>query len=236
MADIAKAIEKEKEYLSYRMKSEEPFHLVDAIKECGFGSLEQYFKEKAEYEFGRLTFTYNEKRPCEAIEYIFKMMDEKKTELVFVPSDETFVYSGASKPFDVEYCETNNIPVYPLYTSGGAIVSTIGDFSVVMCYPASTGADVGYLLEHFKAIFDKKMQGVEVNGNDLLLGGGKICGSVMYSQNGMSCFAGHFSFEDHSELIEKICGVSGSVKTPSVIDKMTVDEFKKAVKAWLRVL
>lgn len=46
MGDIVKAIEKEKEYLEYRKQGKEPFHLVDAIKECGFESLDEYFEEK----------------------------------------------------------------------------------------------------------------------------------------------------------------------------------------------
>lgn len=233
--DIVKAIEKEQEYLSYRRKGEEPFHLVDAIKECGFDSLEEYFTAKRVYQFARLKFDYAEVDPSDAIPEIFRMMDAQETKVLFVPSVRTFVFSGESKPYDEEYCAEHNIPVYPLYTKGGAIVSTAGDFSVVICMPDSVCCEVSYILEGMQKLMRPFMPTVEVVGNDLMVNGGKICGSVGYRQNGMFCFAAHFSFNDNSELIEKICGVSGSVKVPTIISGLTVALFKQAVRAWLNI-
>jgi lipoate-protein ligase A len=74
------------------------------------------------------------------------------------------------------------------------------------------------------------MSGVKVNNNDLLLNGNKICGSIMYHRNGMKCFACHFSFKDNTELIEEICNISGSIKTPAFISGLTVETFKKELK------
>ena len=235
MTDIIKAIAKEKEYLSYRRKGEEPFHLIDAVKECGFESLSDYFKAKTEHTFNKLNFAYIEKTPAECIDYFFHMMDTKETGIVFIDSNETFVFSGESKPYNAEYCEENNIPIYPLYTKGGAIVSTPGDFSIGLCFPEYVGVDVQFILTKLKDIFSKYMGKVTVNGNDLLLNGDKICGSIMYHQNGMKCFACHFSFMDNAELIEEICNISGSIKTPTVISGLTVPQFKQELREWLRV-
>lgn len=235
MADIVKAIAKEKEYLSYRRKGEEPFHLVDAVKECGFESLTDYFKAKVEYGFNKLNFAYIEKTPAECIDYFFEMMNTKKTGVVFIDSNETFVFSGESKPYNAEFCEANSIPIYPLYTRGGAIVSTEGDFSIGICFPETVGVDVLFILTKLKGIFGKYMDGVTVNGNDLLVNGNKICGSIMYHKNGMKCFACHFSFKDNTELIEQICNISGSVKTPTAISGLTVPQFKGELSEWLRV-
>lgn len=235
MTDITKAIAKEKEYLAYRQKGEEPFHLVDAVKECGFESLTDYFKAKTEYMFNDLCFSFIEKKPSECIDYFFEMMNKKDTGLVFIDSEETFVFSGESKPYNADFCEANNIPIYPLYTKGGAIVSTEGDFSIGLCFPEDVGVDVFFILEKLKGIFGKYMQTVTVNGNDLLLNGNKICGSIMYNRNSMKCFACHFSFKDNTELIEKICNISGSIKTPTVITGLTVEMFKKELREWLGV-
>lgn len=235
MADIVRAIAKEKEYLKYRMRGEEPFHLVDAVKECGFESLSDYFKAKTKYKFNSLKFVFIEKKPSECIDYFFEMMNSKETGVVFIDSDRTFVFSGESKPYNVEYCEKHSIPIYPLYTPGGAIVSTEGDFSIGICYPETVGAEVEFILSNLKSIFSKYIEGVTVNGNDILINGKKICGSIMYRRNGMKCFACHFSFKDNSELIEKICNVSGSIKIPTVIDGLTVAMFKKELREWLRV-
>lgn len=235
MANISNAIKKEQEYISYRMKGEEPHHLIDAIKECGFDSLADYFAAKRDYQFARLEFDFAEVPPSEAIAEIFRMMEAQETKVLFVPSTETFVFTGEGKEFDREYCIENGIAIYPLYTRGGTIVSTPGDFSLVICMPDSVCSDVKYILDSLKAIFDKFMLSVEVKGNDILLDGGKICGSVGYHQNGMFCFAAHFSFKDNSELIEKICGVSGSVKVPNIISGLTTEVFRKALSVWLRI-
>lgn len=235
MRNIEKAIEKEQEYIAHRIKGEEPFHLVDVVEECGFDSLEDYFTAKTEYNFNKLNFAYIEKTPAECIDYFFHMMDTKETGIVFIDSNETFVFSGESKPYNAEYCEENNIPIYPLYTRGGAIVSTNGDFSIGICFPEYVGVDVAFILTKLKNIFSKYMGKVTVNGNDLLLNGDKICGSIMYHQNGMKCFACHFSFKDNTELIEEICNISGSIKTPTVITGLTVATFKKELSEWLRV-
>jgi lipoate-protein ligase A len=235
MYDILKAMAKEKEYIFHRTKGQEPFHLIDAIKECGFVTLADYFNAKIEYNFDKLNFSYIEKKPAECIDYFFQMMDTKETGVVFIDSKETFVFSGESKPYNEEYCNENNIPVYPLYTKGGAIVSTIGDFSIGICFPEAVGVGVGFILSKLKNIFSKYIDNVTVNGNDLLLNGKKICGSIMYHQNDMKCFACHFSFKDNSELIEKICNVSGSIKTPTYINGLTVDIFKNELKTWLNL-
>ena len=40
---------------------------------------------------------------------------------------------------------------------------------------------------------------------------------------------------NHTELIERICGISGSVKTPTTISGLTVEGFKNELRAWLRL-
>ena len=235
MKDILRAITIEKKYLAHRYKGEYPFHLAEKIAECGFKTLEEYSTAKKAHQFGQLTFGLAYTPPSEAIAEIFRMMEAKETKVLFVESTETFVFTGESKAFDEEYCIENGIAIYPLYTRGGTIVSTQGDFSLVICMPDSVCSDVRHILDGLKAIFDKFMPNVEGEGNDILMNGGKICGSVGYWQNGMFCFGAHFSFNDNSELIEKICGASGSVKIPAAISGLTPDDFKQEVSAWLRL-
>jgi hypothetical protein len=91
MKDIIKAIEKEQEYLEYRKKGQEPYHLVDAIKELGFESLAEYFKEKKEYNLRLLDFEVIEESPLNAIEKILNLIKEQKTTVLFVPTTFTFI-------------------------------------------------------------------------------------------------------------------------------------------------
>jgi hypothetical protein len=241
MADIVKAIEKEKEYLSYRMKGEEPFHLVDAIKDCGFETLIEYFIEKPKYYFGNLQFEIIEKKPSVCLAEVQRMMDEKVTGVLFVESDETFVFSGNTKEFNEEYCIENNIPIYYLHTGGGTIVSTAGDFSIGICVPDNAWVHETFILDNIKHIMSKYVNNVEVNGNDILIDGAKVCGSTYYKKNDMVCFVAHFSFNDNTELIENICSpvqqtysLRRLAKQPSCIMGMTTSELKREVAVWLQ--
>ena len=91
MKDIVKAIEKEQEYLEYRMKGQEPYHLVDAIKELGFENLAEYFKTKKDYNFKSLQFEIIEESPFNAIEEVLNIIKEQKTAVLFVPTHFTFI-------------------------------------------------------------------------------------------------------------------------------------------------
>ena len=51
MADICKAIEKEKEYISNIINNIDTPALIDLLKEYGFNSLDDYFAAKKEYQF-----------------------------------------------------------------------------------------------------------------------------------------------------------------------------------------
>ena len=83
MKDLEKAIKKEQEYLGYRMKGEEPFHFIDAVKECGFESIDEYFKAKKLHKFQALAFERIETNPLEAIPQALEIVKNKKTAIFF---------------------------------------------------------------------------------------------------------------------------------------------------------
>lgn len=250
MADIIKAIEKEKEYLSYRMKNEEPFHLADAVKECGFESLDEYFNAKKEYEFNQLNFEFIIKEPSNCIAEGLRLLDTQTTAIVFVDCDETFVYSGESKPFNEDYCKDNNIPIYPLHTTGGAIVGVQGDFSIGICVPESVGCDSGFMMQKVQELLSTNTDGIAIDGNDILYNGNKICAVTGYNKNGMYLFIAHFSFSDRIDLISEVCTVPTETSTfslrrnsvykpdkiPAYIDFMTREQLRQEVLAWLKPL
>jgi len=239
MGDIIKAIEVEKEYLECRMKNEEPFHLVDKIKECGFEDLNDYFVIKKMYSFGRMNFQFIEKDPVDCIEEVLRMINENVTGVLFVNSNETFVFNGSKgeNSFNEDYCIENNIPIYPIQTGGGTIVSTTGDFSLGICVPKDTGINTLFILNRLKNILTKYTdKNIVIDNNDILVDGKKVCGSAIYSYNGMFMFVGYFSFNDKSELIRNICANSNSIKEPSYIDFMLRDDFRNEVTAWLQEL
>lgn len=234
MADITKAIKKEQEYLSYRAENKEPFHLVDAIKKYGFNSLDEYFQAKKECEIKQLGFTYDECNPKNCLSKVFATIANGETKFLFMISDTTFVFN-CSDDFDEEFCKSNNITVYQTEAKGGTIVSTPGDVSFCICVPKETDIDVGYILKHIAAILSKYMDGIAVDGNDILRDGKKVLGSANYYQNDMFALVSHVSFNDNSELISKICREPKSGKFPGRLLNITPEQFKQEVFEWLQV-
>lgn len=234
MTDIEKAMTKEQEYLSYRMNNKEPFHLVDAIKEYGFNSLNEYFTAKKEYEFRQIKFAYEEGSPENCLSKVFATIANGETKFSFMLSDKTFVFN-CSDDFNEEFCQVNNIPVYQTKTKGGTIVSTAGDVSFCICAPASMDMNADYILTHIATILSKYMDGIVINGNDILRDGKKVLGCAFYEQNNMFALVAHVSFNDNSELIANICRKPKSGKAPGYLINITPEQFRQEVLEWLQV-
>lgn len=233
MRDINKAIEYEKEYQAARVNGEYPFHLVDKIKECGFESIKEYHELKKTHQFEQLNFEYIETNPRECLKDVFKVMALGKTCFLFSDTDETFVFNGNAN-YNQDYCLNHNIPIYPIQTSGGTIVSSKGDLSFGVCCPKTNGIDRNYVLNGLKNVLQKHTAAiVTVDGNDILVGDKKVIGSASYWQNNVFMFVCHISFCDNTELISNICITSKVGKTVGYIDFMTREEFKQGVSEWL---
>ena len=233
MADIIRAIEKEKEYLAYRMNGKEPFHLVDVIKEYGFETLDEYFCAKKKYEFSNLSFTIIDTVAQQAITEVMKVISEKKTAVLFADTEHTLIWNGNNSQFNEDYCVECNIPVYPLQTNGGTIVSTIGDLNIGICVPQSIGIDAQFILNGFSEIFRKYTdKTIDIDKNDILINGYKVLGSSVYNINGMFMFITPVSLSEKSELISHIC-IKHSVKQPGHIDFMDGAMLRQEVSKWL---
>lgn len=235
MPDIIKAIEKEKEYHTYRMKHEEPYSLREALKEFGFETLEEYFKAKREYAIINTDFTFIEKEPITGILECIRLLALQKPFVLFANSDVPFVFHGNST-INREYCEKNNIPIVPIHTSGGAIVNMPGDFSFCVCCKKELLDNSVYVLESVRDILQKYTdKPVTVDGNDILIDGYKVCGSAWYYDRNYFMFVGYFSFSDKSELISEICITTKVCKDVGFIDFINRDTLRQEVKEWLQL-
>ena len=233
MKDIVGAMAKANEYLEYRKKGEEPYHLVDAVKEYGFESLEEYFNAKRDYEFSQLQFEVMDTTPEKAISDVLGCIESKKTALLFAVTDKTLVWNGDGSEFNESYCEECRIPIYPLYTNGGTIVSTPGDLNIGICFPEIKKLGSHYILNRFAEIFEKYTQkDISVQGNDVLVDGVKVLGSSSYRQNGMFVLITPVSLSEKGDLISEIC-LKHSTKQPGHIDFMDAAILREEVEGWL---
>lgn len=232
--DIIGAMNKEREYLSFRAKGEEPYHWADAVKEFGFNSIKEFSDAKRDYEFSQLKFEVVETTPERAIADVMATIEAKKTVILFAVTDKTLVWNGNQGDYNASYCEECGIPIYPLYTGGGTIVSTPGDLNLGICIPDKIEINSRYILEGFAKIFQKyTYKLVEVAGNDVLVGGIKVLGSSVYKTNGMFMFITPVSMSDKTQLICEICK-KHSTKQPGHIDFMSAEQLREEVEKWLK--
>lgn len=231
--DIIGAINKEREYLSFRMKGEEPYSFQQEIRKYGFESIEDYLKAKRDYEFSLLKFEVIETNAEKAISDVFKAIEQRRTSVLFAKTDKTLVWNGNSGNYNVEYCTECNIPIYPLNTGGGTIVSTPGDLNIGICYPENEKFDSTYILNKFVEVFKKYTdKPVIASGNDILVNEYKVLGSATYRASGMFVFVTPVSMSEKDQLVCNIC-LKHSTKQPGYIDFITADRLREEVEIWL---
>lgn len=232
--DIMKAIKVEYRYLSYKLRGEQPFILIDEIKKCGFKSLEEYFEYKKQHLFNQLEFEIIEKSPSECLTEGWRLINEKVTAAFFMEPQETIVFVNTSKPYNKEYCIENNLTIYELPTGGGTIVSGAGDLAVDICLPDNIGIDTDFMLNGVVKILSKYIDNVEIVDNDILVNNNKVCGTTFFRSNEMILFVLFFSFSDNSNLIDIICHENNKpIKTPSYISGLDKNILKDEVILWL---
>ena len=233
MADICKAMEREKEYISNIINNIDTPALIDLLKDCGFDSLNTYFAEKKEYQLLNCGIKIKEINTGDGIETIMDLINNKTPTLLFNENNETFVYHLTDEMND-EYCINNGIPVYDIYTNGGTIVVKNGDLSIAIIIPDDIEINSEYILNGIKNILLKYFENVEVSNNDIMINNKKCIGSAHISKNGMIAFVASCSFSDKTELIRNICTTPSS-KMAGYIDSSSLsrDKLKEELSLWL---
>lgn len=236
MKDLEKAMAEEQLYLEDRMKNIDT-SLIDRLAPYGYDTLKEYFTDKREHKFSRIEFNFVEEPMPNGVSEIFKMINTNKPGILFVDWEDTYVVCGSQglEEFNREYCDAHNITFFPLYTNGGTIVGSVGDFSFGICCPKNVVRSSQYILDNVVAILQKyTVAKIEVNGNDIVADGNKICGSATYARGDVMMTIMHFSFNDWSDLISNICLTTKQSKPVGHVDFMTRDQFKKEVLKWLQ--
>lgn len=234
--DILKAIEIEKNYLEEKLKGNCPYQLIDKIIECGFDSLDEYFTSKKDYLIKTLNFDIVYITPADCISEIWRVFNEKLTEICIVETLSPTVYSCASKPCNKDFCIENGITVLDIPSGGGTIVSNINDTVIGISVPDVLQIDSAFILDGIASIIRKYIDNVEIIGNDILVNGGKVCGMTSLTNNGVLFTMMHFSFTDSSDLINAICCVDNKAakKSPSYMTALDRNMLKEEVIKWLQ--
>ena len=216
----------EQEYLTLRLSGEP---VVLDLAPFGYADLNKYFSDKREYQLKHCGITIHE-TTMDNIESRVEAAVMSKAPSIWIPdADEVFVWHG-NESIDAELCTELGLHIYNMNYIGGTIVSGPEDLSFAIIVPESIDIGTSYILEKIKMIMSEYLDDVVVDGNDILVGGMKVLGSMNRRVDGMYVFACQISYADRTEHIKQLCSKQ-SVKTPGYIDssKLTKQTLKGEV-------
>ena len=143
-------------------------------------------------------------------------------------------YHG-NQPIDYDLCENLGVRVVELGYNGGTILGSADDLSIIIVAPVEVGLNHELIINKYFETISKYVPNTTVNGNDILVDGEKVCGSMERTIGVVYEWAAQVSFADYSEYIAQICN-KPQIKKPAYIDSnlLTRDKLEEEILAWLQ--
>lgn len=115
------------------------------------------------------------------------------------------VHVGINPDIDEDYCNANNIPIFRVQRTGGAIVSNIGDFEFVVVNKTTDTKKMPPLMEKLIHLLVSRNVYVKIEDNDILAEGYKVASYAYREVEGGIYTAMHISMSVNIESIKNIC-------------------------------
>ena len=232
MKDLIGAMQEEKRYISDRMSGIDTSFL-NRLSEYGYNDLNSYFADKRLYLFNEWkpeVFPIDVKNITVDLE---NAILNKKYGIYISQTDGLYAFHG-SDLIDYNLCEKLNISVAELRHNGGTIIGGKNDLGIEIVAPADLSIESSFIMDNIHRIISQYVDGAIIDGNDILVNGEKVMGSMQRLVGNVFVWAAQISFEDHTEIISQICNKQ-SVKKPSFIDNslLTRDKLESEVIKWL---
>lgn len=231
MNNIEQAIERERNLTASGVEQKD---LLPHLKEFGFDHLSQYYDAKREHLFAQW---------IPEVYYIdigeFAAVTEDAIQNgkygIYIPTEEGIhAYHGNDK-IDYKLCESLGVRVVELNYGGGTIIGSASDLSIMVVFPRNMGMNHPSLIHKFRDIIGKYVPNVTRHGNDILVNGEKVSGSMTRFVGDSFVWAAQVSFADYTEYIQQICN-KPQRKKPAFIDNslLTRDKLEEEILTWLQ--
>lgn len=231
MKDLEKAMAEEKAYVADRLNRINT-SLPNRLKQFGYDTLDEYFKDKHEYLF-------NEWKP-EAYPIDVRTITTDLENAVrnakygiYISTTEGLYAFHGSDEIDYNLCNELGITVAELYYNGGTIIGGVEDLGIEIIAPVELGLNTYQILSKFHSIISKYEANTEIVGNDILVNGEKVLGSMYRIVGNVFVWAAQVSFSNHDEIIEKVCNKKSS-KKPSRLQNVDKATLESEVLKWLQ--
>lgn len=230
--DLLGAMKEEQLYLADRMSGINS-SLQSRLFLFGYKKLTEYFKEKKDYLFSQwvpevrrtdISIVANE------VEQAIKNEDYG----VYIPTVSGLYAFYGSEELDLDLCKNLGVRPVNMGYNGGTIIGSSEDFSIEILMPASIGVNSQDIISKFAEIISNKIENVTIDGNDILVDGAKVMGSMERHLGRVYVWAAQVSFADYTDYIAQLCQ-KHSVKRPSKIDKTVLsrEQLEREVLKWL---
>lgn len=233
MANIHGAIEAELEYVYNRTEGLETAPLTDIIAGYGYSCLDDYFADKRNAQVHSLQYEIYDGDITTIPEAIALAVELKKPSIFWPICTRKFVWHG-NDDLDLDLCGELGIDVLDMGYRGGTIVSGPDDFSFGVLIPETIDVESNYFLSMLQKIFISHGVNAEVSGNDILIDGLKVVGSMSFRRQKFFFFGCQISFSDHSDLINVLCNKKSSKSPGFVPICITKESLMEEVMEWLQ--
>ena len=233
MKQFEQAMAEEKRYVADRLNGIDT-SLRERLTQYGYNTLEEYFSEKKAHQFAEWkpeVHRINVETLAQDLENAIGNLDYG----IYMPiSDGLYAFHGTDE-IDRELCKKMGVHVIDLNYQGGTIIGSADDFSIEILYPPTVGISGRDIINKIAEIIGEHVNGVSIAGNDILVNGEKVMGSMERMVGNCHVWAAQISFGEYDEVIEKICNKK-SAKKPSRINSnlLTKDKLEQEVLKWLR--
>lgn len=232
MRDLQCAMNEEKLYLQDRLNNINT-SLIDRLKPYGYDTLKEYFNDKKEYLFNEWkpeVYYVDIKTLTTELE---KAVQSEQYGIYISTTDGPYAFHG-SDAIDYELCKQLGVCVAEVFHQGGTIIGDIEDLGIEIVAPISIGLESHQILNKFYELISRYEDNVIIDGNDILVNGEKVLGSMVRNVGNVFVWAAQISFGEHNELIEKICRKKSKKKPGRLRKGFNRDTLEKEVLRWLQ--
>lgn len=233
MKDLKKAMQEEQSYLEDRLKNINT-NLSERLAAHGYTSLQEYFTDKQKYLFDNW-------KP----EVYYVDVETLTTELenavrnkrygIYISQAKGLYAFHGSDEIDHELCKELGVCVAEVFHQGGTIIGSNEDLGIEIVAPQALGLKSRDILQKFYDIIGKYEDNVEIAGNDILINGEKVLGSMRRDVDSVFVWAAQVSFGDYPDVIEKVCTKKSKKKPGRIKNKgLTKGVLEKEILRWLQ--
>lgn len=232
--DLQGAMREEQRYIDDRMSGIDT-NLTERLKKYGYSDLSEYFTDKKSNLFAewKPSVHYIDE------DYLDSQMEQDIIDCndgiyIIVPKSKRYAFHGSDE-INREECESIGIRVIEMGYRGGTIVGSADDLGILLVIPFRLMITPQWVMENVLTIVREYIPEAEIIGNDIVVDGQKVMGSMVRQIGKSIVWAAQFTFGEHDKFIRIVCKKE-TKKEPGRIDsgRLTRNALEGRLVKWLR--